>query len=163
VRVFVTGVPGSGKSTLAADLANALGWRLLSKDAIKVALWDAFGPGDREWSHRLGRASIVALRSLVASAEEPIVVDNFVGASFADEWVFPDGVEVHCACPPDLARQRYADRTRSECHFDTEQIENFDRWVADDAARRLLGPRLDVDTTDAVDVNAVVTWLLGRP
>jgi glucokinase len=162
VRVFVTGVPGSGKSTLAAALAQSLGWRLLSKDAIKVALWDAFGPGDREWSHRLGRASIVALRSLVASVEEPVVVDNFVGGSFAEEWVFPDAVEVRCSCPPELARQRYADRTRSECHFDTVQIENFDRWVADDAARPPLGPRLDVDTTDTVDVDAVVAWLLGR-
>ena len=159
MRVLVTGIPGSGKSTLAAALADALGWRLVSKDAIKVALWDTFGPGDRRWSYRLGRASIAALQSLVASAEEPIVVDNFVGATFEDEWSFPNAVEVHCICPPELARQRYVERIRNECHFDTEQVENFDGWVANDAARAPLGPRLDVDTSVVVDVAAVVEWL----
>jgi hypothetical protein len=131
----------------------------VSKDEIKVALWDTFGPGDRQWSHRLGRASIAALQSLVASAEEPIVVDDFVGSTFADEWRFPNAVEVHCVCPPALARQRYVERIRSECHFDTEQVENFDGWVADDAARAPLGPRLDVDTSRVVDVAAVVQWV----
>jgi adenylate kinase family enzyme len=160
LRVFVTGIPGSGKSTLAAALADALGWRLVSKDAIKVALWDTFGPGDRQWSYRLGRASIAALQSLVASADEPMVVDNFVGATFADEWTFADAVEVHCVCSPELARTRYVERMRSECHFDTEQVENFDGWVADDAARAPLGPRLDIDTSVAVDVAAVVQWVI---
>ena len=162
MRVLVTGIPGSGKSTLAEPLSTTLGWPLLSKDAIKEALWDALGPGDRAWSSRLGAASVSALHSLVVSAPSPVVVDNFVHARFQDSWAFPDAVEVHCVCPAHVARERYAQRTRSACHFDKELLaDSFDIWVADDACRSPIGPRLDVDTSSVVDVDAVVRWVRG--
>jgi len=162
MKVLVTGIPGSGKTTLAAPLAAALELPLLSKDAIKVALWDALGPGDRAWSRQLGVAASVALRSLVTSSS-CAVVDHFVPSEFVADWRLPGVVEVHCSCPAEMARRRYAERQRHPCHFDADQlVDNFDGWVADDARRDALGPRLEVDTRGAVDVGAVVAWVRSQ-
>jgi tRNA uridine 5-carbamoylmethylation protein Kti12 len=47
--VLVTGPPTSGKTTLARPLAHHLDLPLLGKDAIKEALFDTLGTGDRAW------------------------------------------------------------------------------------------------------------------
>jgi predicted kinase len=44
--VVVTGLAGSGKTTVAKALADALDVPLISKDAIKEALFAAVGAGD---------------------------------------------------------------------------------------------------------------------
>jgi AAA domain len=159
VRVIVTGVPGSGKTTLATALAARLEVAYLGKDTIKEALWDALGPGDFAWSTALGRASVVALRS-IATATAGWVVDTPVPTEFAHEWsTLPGIVEVHCTCPPALARERYTTRVRHECHFDADRVAAYDAWIIDDAQRVPLGPRLDVDTTDPVDLDTIVAWV----
>lgn len=65
--VVVTGHPGSGKTSLAVALAADLGVPLVTKDQIKERLFDTLGIGDREWSHRLGAASMAVLYDLVRS------------------------------------------------------------------------------------------------
>jgi predicted kinase len=156
MRILVTGVPGSGKTTLAAELGRRVGLRHLSKDAIKEALWDHIGPGDLAWSQALGAAAVDALRALARSTDD-VVIDTPVPAAHADEWRAVDGlVEVHCACPTDLARARYVERRRHPCHFDHERVASYDDWVADDAARPPVGPRVEVDTTNPVDIDAVI-------
>ena len=156
----MTGLPGSGKTSLAAPLAPALGIPCLSKDTIKEALWDCLGPGDRAWGTVLGRAASVALESLAGSVPGA-VIDHFVHADNTAQWsTLPNVVEVRCACATDVSRRRYGERRRHPCHFDAEQlIDAYDRWVDDDARRPPVGPRLDVDTARAVDIDAIVRWV----
>jgi glucokinase len=159
VRVIVTGVPGSGKTTLATALAGRLRVPFFGKDAIKEALWDHLGPGDVAWSTALGRAAVAALRTIAATTPA-WVVDSPVPSEFAHEWItIPGIVEVHCACPPELARTRYTTRVRHECHFDADRVAAYDEWIADDARRAALGPRLEVDTTPPTDVDAITDWI----
>jgi hypothetical protein len=160
VYVLVSGLPGSGKSTLAPRLAAELGLPVFSKDPIKEALWDALGPGDRAWSKQLGGAAASALLALVRSSPGA-VVDHFVHTDQLTDWVqLPGIVEVRCACAPELARERYARRVRHPCHFDEVQRgDAFDSWIAEDASRPPVGPRLDVDTSGAVDVASIASWV----
>jgi hypothetical protein len=160
VYVLVSGLPGSGKSTLAPLLAAELGLPVLSKDTIKEALWDALGPGDATWGRNLGIAAAATLISLVRSSGGA-VIDHFVHTDHLSEWTaLPGIVEVRCACAPELARERYAARIRHPSHFDREHLrESFDSWIAEDAARPPVGPRLDVDTALPLDVPAIATWV----
>jgi hypothetical protein len=53
--VVLTGLAASGKTSVAVPLAEALEVPLVSKDAIKEALFTAVGIGDLQWSpHRDG-------------------------------------------------------------------------------------------------------------
>jgi hypothetical protein len=160
VYVLVSGLPGSGKSTLAPLLGAELGLPVLSKDTIKEALWDALGPGDATWARSLGIAAAAALNSIVRSSAGA-VIDHFVHTDHLSEWTALAGiVEVRCACAPELARARYAGRVRHPSHFDGDHLrDSFDAWIAEDASRPAVGPRLDVDTAGPVDVAAVARWV----
>ncbi len=158
--VLVSGLPGSGKSTLAPLLAAELGLPVLSKDVIKEALWDALGPGDAVWARNLGIAAAAALNSLVRSSPGA-VIDHFVHSDHLAEWTgLPGIVEVRCACAPEVARTRYAVRVRHPSHFDADHLrDSFDAWIAEDLARPPVGPRLDVDTAQPVDIGSVAKWV----
>jgi predicted kinase len=159
VYVVVTGLPGSGKSTLARPLATALGWPLLAKDAIKETLWDTLGDGDSAWARRLGAASMEVLWAAASDAPDA-VIDAFAHHEQRPRVLAlrPPVLEVHCSCPPELARSRYAGRRRHPCHFDGEMLANsWDRWVATDAEPVGTGEVIPVDTTNPVDVDALAT------
>jgi AAA domain len=160
VYVLVSGLPGSGKSTLAQLLGPELALPVLSKDAIKEALWDALGPGDAAWARQLGIAAAAALISLVRSSGGA-VIDHFVHTDHLSEWTaLPGIVEVRCACAPELARERYAGRVRHPSHFDDDHLrDSFDAWITEDASRPPVGPRLDVDTAQPVDVGSIASWV----
>jgi hypothetical protein len=127
--VYVSGAPGSGKTSLAVPLAAELGCALLAKDRIKETLHDALGaPGPgRAWSRRLGAAAMELLWALAADAP----------------------AEVHCACPPEVAAQRYNTRVTHPVHVVTtlhpEQMAEYDRPVG-------IGALVTVDTTAASTV-----------
>jgi predicted kinase len=162
VRVIVTGVPASGKTTTATDLARELGVAYVSKDVIKEALWDALGPGDVGWSQKLGAAAARALLD-VARASDHIVIDHVVRRAFADEWAaLPDLVEVHCTSPVDVIRARWTSRHRPPCHMDADRIGDLEAFIADDAQASPIGPRLDVDTSGAVDIVAIAEWIRAQ-
>lgn len=59
--VVVTGYPATGKTSLAVHLSCEFGFPLVSKDMVKERLFDVLGPGDNDWSHLLGRASMAVL------------------------------------------------------------------------------------------------------
>lgn len=59
--IIVAGPPASGKTTLAKRLAGELSLPVIHKDDVKEALFDNLGWQNREWSRKLGIASISLL------------------------------------------------------------------------------------------------------
>jgi predicted kinase len=158
--VYVSGAPGSGKTSLAVPLAAELGYALLSKDRIKETLPDAFGAPapDRAWSRRLGGAAMELLWALAADAPAVVIEANSRPYSEHERAklsrLAAQPVEVHCACPPELALQRYNTRVSHPVHVVTtlqlEAMAEYDRPVG-------IGALITVDTTVPVDVNAVAS------
>jgi predicted kinase len=158
--VYVSGAPGSGKTSLAGPLAAELGYALLSKDRIKETLHDALGAPepDRAWSRMLGGAAMELLWALAADAPAVVIEANFhpgcehERAKLSSLAAQP--VEVYCACPPELAIQRYNARITHPVHvvatLQMEAMAEYRRPVG-------IGALVTVDTTVAVDVNAVAT------
>ena len=158
--VYISGRPGAGKSSLAFPLAAELGYSLVTKDLVKEALHDAlYVPGageiDLAWSRRLTRASFAVLWTLAAHAGDMVIEANFPPHS--DEALGQlrglggRMVEVHCACPAEVAHDRYNARSRHEVHQGTlplSAMDKYDRPVG-------IGPLITVDTTRPVDVAAV--------
>jgi predicted kinase len=158
--VYISGRPGAGKSSLAFPLAAELGYSLVTKDLVKEALHDAlYVPGEGEidlaWSRRLTAASFAVLWTLAARAGDMVIEANFPPHS--DEalgrlrGLGGRTVEVHCACPAEVAHARYNARSRHEVHQGTlplSAMDKYDRPVG-------VGPLITVDTTRPVDVAAV--------
>ena len=158
--VYISGRPGAGKSSLAFPLAAELGYSLVTKDLVKEALHDAlYVPGedtiDLAWSRRLGAASFAVLWTLAARAGDMVIEANFHPDN--DEalgqlrGLGDRTVEVHCACPAEVAHTRYNARPRHEVHqraLPLSAMDRYDRPVG-------IGPLITVDTTRPVDVAAV--------
>jgi predicted kinase len=162
--VYVSGAPGSGKTSLAVPLAAELGYALLAKDRIKETLHDAFGAPDPDlaWSRRLGGAAMELLWALAADAPAVVIEANFRPCSQREHaklsGLATHPVEVHCACPPELALKRYNTRLTHPVHVVTtlqlEAMAEYDRPVG-------IGALVTVDTTLTVDVNAVAAAVRG--
>ena len=158
---YVSGRLGAGKSSLAAPLAAELGYSLVTKDLIKETLHDAlFVPGsgevDQAWSQRLGAASFELLWMLAACAGDMVIEANFHPHSEHEldrlRALGDRVVEVHCACPAEVAVARYNARQRHEVHVLTAAtlatMDKYDRPVG-------VGSLITVDTTVPVDVASV--------
>jgi predicted kinase len=157
---YISGRPGAGKSSLAFPLAAELGYSLVTKDLVKEALHDAlYVPGEGEidlaWSRRLTVASFAVLWTLAARAGDMVIEANFPPHN--DEALGQlrglggRTVEVHCACPAEVAHARYNARSRHEVHSGTlplSVMDKYDRPVG-------IGPLITVDTTGPVDVAAI--------
>ena len=158
--MYVSGRPGAGKTSLAFPLAAELGYSLVTKDMVKETLHDClYVPGDGEndlaWSRRLGAASFALLWTLAASAGDMVIEANFDPHN--DEALGQlrglggRTVEVHCACPAEVAHARYNARSRHEVHQGTRPLSamaKYDRPVG-------VGSLITVDTTRPVDVASV--------
>jgi AAA domain len=156
--VYVSGAPGAGKSSLAVPLAVELGYALLTKDIIKETLHGVLGPPDldRARSRELGAAAMELLWALAARSPHVLIEANFRPYSDyeRDKLTGLGGaqVEVHCACPAELAVARYNARPRHPVHVLTHlaphDLAEFDRPVG-------IGALVTVDTTTPVDVSAI--------
>lgn len=156
--MYVSGAPGSGKTTLAGPLAAELGYALLCKDRIKETLHDALGAPEPNlsWSRRLGGAAMELLWALAADAPAVVIEANFRPYSEYQRarlsGLAEQPVEVHCACPPELALRRYNARVTHPVHVVStlwlEAMAEYDRPVG-------IGGLVTVDTAVAVNVRAV--------
>ncbi len=160
--LIITGPPASGKSTLGRGLAPRLGLPFISKDLFKETLFDELGWSDREWSRRLGGASIALLfRSAAALLEagQSVALES----NFYSEWDTPPlrqlgekfacrFVQIVCtASGPTLVeryKRRIVTRERHPGHTESEPLEETlsrllnGHWDALD----LDGPVIHVDT-----------------
>jgi len=128
--VVVSGMPAGGKTTIARHLSAALVLPLFDKDDILEALFDAPLAGASRL--QLSRASDGVLKALVEQSPGAVVAsfwrrEGDAGDSGTPcEWLGPLSprlVEVHCACPPELAVARFLARQRHHGHADGEKTE----------------------------------------
>ena len=167
--VAVTGMPSSGKTTVAEGLARRLGLPVLAKDEIKETLYDALGADDVDASARLGVAAyalIFALaRSMLGAGVSAIVEANFFRDQTKDFESLPAHrfVQVHCRAPLDVLTLRYASRSHHPGHHDAEKIGELPARLASGAhdALDLAGALIELDTTEAVDLDALATRVSG--
>ena len=165
--VVVSGLPASGKSTLAQQLAPALGLLLLDKDTILERLFDSRGIGDVTQRRLLSRESDLILRSEATASGGAVLVSHWhlpgmpPNSGTPTNWL-PElsdkVVNVHCECQIEIAAERFVRRTRHSGHLDREKsyvaiLDNI-RSVAR-LGRLNIGPRVDVDTSQAPDLDAV--------
>ena len=156
--IVVSGLAASGKTTVAEPLARALDIPLISKDAIKEALFEAVGYGGLAWSKTLSRAADAAMVR-IAQDLEGAVLDNFWYAETVEELLAPlprPIVEVFCRCDPDVAYERFRGRVRHPGHADQEREPDSVRAPffsrAEKLPLRTLGAVIEVDTEHPVDI-----------
>ena len=162
--VVVTGHPASGKSSAATHLGEQLGLVVFSKDAIKERLFDVLGTADREWSHKLGLASILVLQDqaeAVLAGGASVVIESPFDAELATtelrELLDRTGarcVRVVIQADPQVLAERYCERFGSgERHpgHDVELLgpEDFGPFVPPD----LPGPLIEVDATEQLQLD----------
>lgn len=153
---------------MAGPLAESFGMNLIAKDRVKETLWDVLAPpdGDLGWSKRLGAASMEVIWTLAAQSRRVVLEANFRPHSEYEKarlsGLSAKVVEVHCCCPPEVARQRYERRAAQRSHhpahvtptLDAALLAEFDQPVG-------LGAVIAVDTTHAVDVEALALEVLS--
>jgi predicted kinase len=166
IFVVVSGLAASGKTSLAEPLAQALGLPLISKDAIKVALFEAVGYGGLAWSQTLSRAADAAMVR-IAQDLDGAVLDNFWYAETVDELLAPlprPIIEVFCRCDPEVAYERFRGRVRHPGHADQERDPDSLRAPfftrANKLPLRTLGPVVEANTERPVDVNLVAAQVV---
>ena len=126
--IIVTGLPASGKTTVGRMIARMTALPMLDKDDFLEALYDTRGIGDRAWRQALSRESDALFQAEALRHEGVILVSHWqprgvTGTGTATDWLgaFDRIVEVHCACPPDIAADRFKARRRHPGHLDAER------------------------------------------
>jgi glucokinase len=166
--VIVSGLPGSGKTTLARRLAPALGLTLIDKDDILERLFYSRGVGNGDHRRTLSRESDVVLQAEAEASAGAVIVSFWRRPGMPDDSGTPTTwlsslssslVEVHCACPPEIAASRFLRRRRHPGHLDRRHT--FETlFAALEAQSRLtpldLGERIDVDTSRELSVDDLV-------
>ncbi len=162
VVLIVTGPPASGKSTLGRELARKLGLPFLGKDVFKEILFDHLGWSDREWSRRLGAASMDLLYQSAAAlleAGQSVALE----ANFYANWDTPKllkladisgcrFIQVVCTASKSTLAARYRRRSlsgeRHPGHTESEQLEETiaQLFTGNWEALALEGPVISVNT-----------------
>ncbi len=118
--LIITGLPCSGKTTLGQWLAPALKWPLISKDDIKVCLFDCLGWSDRAWSTKLSQASqaliFLFLEKELQAGRSVIVESNFNAAWHAASFVklqrefYFEALQIQCVADGEVLWRRFQQR-----------------------------------------------------
>jgi glucokinase len=163
--VVLSGIPASGKTTVARALSRALDLPLIDKDDVLESLFETRGTGDSVWRRQLSRESDEEFKRLALASPAAVVCSFWhvtgmpASSGTPADWLMQlprPLVHVRCTCDVKVAIRRFRERTRHAGHLDQQR--DFAGVVADLAFLvRLpplaLEPRIDVDTTDDLDLN----------
>ena len=145
---------------MAAQIAQHLGLALLSKDALLMALYEAFqfGPADASASMRTGAAAWAVFWHQAALCPQVVLDANIEWANEQQlarlKSLEPGLVEVHCACPLETAMSRYAER--AQIGHAAQRYLTLDADRAAKYARPLnVGRLIEVDTTVPLSAKVV--------
>src|SRR5262245_23083560 len=156
-------MPSSGKTTVAEGLAGRLALPLIAKDEIKESLYESLGADDVTASARLGAAAYALIfglaRTMLASGASLIAEANFFRDQERDFASLPGHrfAQLHCHAPLAVLLDRYASRSRHAGHHDAEKIKELPGRFQSGAHSplRLPGALIQLDTTDALDLDAL--------
>ena len=166
--VVISGLPGSGKSTLGRRLAPALNLVFIDKDDILDRLFEAKGVGDAAWRRTLSRESDVILEHEATRSNGAVLVSFWrvpgmpSDSGTPTDWLRAPShqlVNVHCACEPEIAANRFLHRRRHPGHLDGESssadvlasLRQLTQFPALD-----IGQRIEVDTSREPNLTEVV-------
>jgi predicted kinase len=166
--VVLSGLPGSGKSTLARRLAPALNFPLIDKDTILQRLFESKGVGDAGWRRTLSRESDRILQAEATALEKAVLVSFWRLPGMPSDSGTPADwlrempahiVNVHCACAPEVAAERFVNRKRHPGHLDSEA--SYEEILAGIRAiarfgHLEIGERVDADTSGEPRLDVVV-------
>lgn len=121
--ILILGLPGAGKTTLGKKIADELRVPFISKDDIKVRLFDVYGWKDRQASKQAGVASFRIMDYLT---EEQIKRGNSLILESTFNPIYDDArfqawqkkygvryVQLYCYADADTVRQRFAQRMKT--------------------------------------------------
>lgn len=172
--VLVTGLPGTGKTTLGRQISSELAMPYIGKDVIKELMFDELGWSDREWSRRIGGATLAIIDYLVEEemrAGHSVVLEgNFKpdrdDAKYSDlqQKYGVHVVQLLCHANGDVLFDRFRHRAengeRHPGHVDAENLKEWRHTFSVDRSVPLNIPSevISVDTTDfsILDVQKVV-------
>ena len=167
--LILTGLPASGKSTCARALAEALGWPCFDKDDFLEALYEEALPATTDQRRQLSRRSDDLFREAATQANNAVLVSHWAsprgpeGTGTDTGWIgthFGHVIEVHCACSPDTAAQRFIARRRHPGHLDhlrpAEQVIAQMRALAPGFPLSLW-PLITLDTERAPDMHTAIS------
>jgi predicted kinase len=162
--VVVSGPPGAGKTSIGHRLADHLGLPFLNKDGFKEVLFDTLGWSDRDWSRRLGGASMLLLfhaaDRLLAAGASLVVEANFDAERSCQDLRSLQQRHSACACQIqcvgdgavflDRFRARDQSGERHPGHVDHATIDAVEASIRRGRGQRLCleGPVIELDTTD---------------
>lgn len=168
--ILVLGMPGSGKTTLAKKLATELKLPLVSKDDIKVMLFDVYGWKDREWSKLAGQASYEIMDYFIVEqlrVGHALIVESPFNPEFANaefrKWQEAYDVryvQIYCYADADVIRQRFRERAASDArHVSSAEGEEGLRDLENHTQRGIEpldigGKIVKIDSTDFSKVDA---------
>jgi len=163
--VIVTGPPASGKTTLASAIARELRLPLITKDGLKETLFDALGTGDRDWSRRLGRASIELMFTVLAgqlAAGLPIVAEANFWRSY-DSARFRSlpphrVIQLLVTAPRALLLERYRERVRHPGHLGASVVPEMEIALAagEWTSLELGGELIELEASSAIDLEPLI-------
>ncbi|MYD35717.1 MAG: ATP-binding protein [Dehalococcoidia bacterium] len=118
--LIVTGPPAGGKTTLIRCMSRDLRIPTFEKDAIKDTLYQSLGFGDKDWSRRIGLATInilFAIASQMLEARQSLITEANFYRQYDSEratevlrQVSARVVQVHCSAPTEVLIERNARR-----------------------------------------------------
>jgi len=137
--IIVAGPPGTGKTTIAQKLSSDLGIPVFHKDAIKELLFDSLGWSDREWSKKIGVASLNLLfhiaENQLKNGKSLIIESNFKNEfdtkriiELKEKYKFLI-IQIQLKCNGEILLNRFNARSNSTerhpGHVDSGNIDEF--------------------------------------